>query len=169
MNRQITWFRNAVIYHILIDRFNGMPEQNLKYWDKPVFFGGTIAGIAAKLAYLKDLGINTLWLSPFCSSLDYHGYHVTDYFKINPRFGCPEDLAKLISKAHAQGIRSSFSRAISLTPIGKSIPIGKASGKIAATAINARCASGRERVLEKRGSDSQKKPRPMAPISATIR
>ena len=50
------WFKNAVIYHILIDRFAGF--KKIDDWDKPIFIGGNIKGIIEKVDYLKDLGIN---------------------------------------------------------------------------------------------------------------
>jgi len=54
---------------------------------------------------LIDLGINAIWLSPFCQTNDYHGYHVTDFYKIEPRFGTLDDLKELIEKAHRSGIK----------------------------------------------------------------
>ena len=59
----VDWFRNAIIYHILIDRFAGF--ESTKDWHKPDFLGGNIRGIIEKLPYLKQLGVNTLWISPF--------------------------------------------------------------------------------------------------------
>ena len=97
------WFKTAVLYHILIDRFAGysQPDQ----WDQPVFIGGTLRGIIDKLDSLQDLGVNTLWLSPFCATSAYHGYHVTDFFTVEPRFGCLDDLKELIEKVHSRGMR----------------------------------------------------------------
>lgn len=97
------WFKQAVVYHILIDRFAGY--TNPKQWEKPVFIGGNLPGITDKLDYLKQLGINTIWLSPFYKTDKYHGYHVTDFFEVEPRFGNLADLKKLISIAHHKNIR----------------------------------------------------------------
>ena len=72
------WFRNAVIYQILIDRFAGYKSGG---WDKPEFLGGNIRGIIEKLDYIKDLGVNTIWISPFNQTSAYHGYHITDFYK----------------------------------------------------------------------------------------
>jgi glycosidase len=96
------WFRNAIIYHILIDRFAG-----LAYPDRlrPEFLGGNLRAVAAKLPYLENLGINTLWLSPFYETGAYHGYHVTDFLKVEPRFGTADDLKRLMECSHAAGIR----------------------------------------------------------------
>jgi cyclomaltodextrinase len=97
------WFKDSIIYHILIDRFAGYksPED----WNKPVFLGGNIKGVTGKLHYLIELGINTIWISPFCKTSAYHGYHITDFFSTDPRFGTEKDLKELISKAHKAGIR----------------------------------------------------------------
>jgi glycosidase len=55
------WFQEAIIYHILIDRFAGVRfGQQLR----PYFLGGNLRALAEKLPYLENLGINTLWLSP---------------------------------------------------------------------------------------------------------
>jgi len=91
------WFRKAIIYQILIDRFAGLTSHD---WDKPRFLGGNIKGIIDNLDYLKDLGVNTLWLSPFYRTSEYHGYAVTDFYQVEPNFGKLVDLQKLIEKAH---------------------------------------------------------------------
>ena len=98
----IEWFKNAVIYQVLIDRFAGCQPNE---WEKPVFLGGTIRAISQKLDYLKDLGINTLWISPFYQTDQYHGYHITDFFQVEPRFGNLEDLKELIDAVHKAGMR----------------------------------------------------------------
>jgi len=97
------WFKNAIVYHILIDRFAGYTDPDK--WNRPEFIGGNLRGIIDKLDYLADLGVNALWLSPFCETSAYHGYHVTDFFKVDSHFGTVNDLQELIDKAHAAGIR----------------------------------------------------------------
>jgi glycosidase len=94
----INWFKKAIIYHILIDRFAGY--SSTKNWDKPIFIGGNLKGIIKKLPYLKKLGVNTLWISPFYNTNVYHGYHITDFYKIDPNFGTILDLKKLIKTVH---------------------------------------------------------------------
>jgi glycosidase len=96
------WFRKAVIYQILIDRFVGCGSDG---WDKPQFLGGTIRGIIQRLDYIKDLGVNTLWISPFYKTDQYHGYHVMDFYQVEPRFGNVEDLKELIDFVHKAGMR----------------------------------------------------------------
>ena len=92
------WFKDAVIYHILIDRFAGFTST--ENWDKPVFLGGNLKGITEKISYLKNLGVNTIWISPFYQTSEYHGYHITDFYKVDPHFGTENDLIELIDAVH---------------------------------------------------------------------
>lgn len=95
------WMKQAVIYQVFIDRFYGFKETaNL-----PEFLGGNLNGITQKLDYLLNLGINVIWLSPFYETNRYHGYHITDYKKVDLRFGALKDLKRLIFEANARGIK----------------------------------------------------------------
>ena len=94
----VDWFKKAIIYHILIDRSAGY--SSTKNWDKPIFIGGHLKGIIEKLPYLKKLGVNILWISPFYMTNVYHGYHITDFYKIDPQFGTIENLKELIEIVH---------------------------------------------------------------------
>ncbi len=94
----VDWFKNAVIYHILIDRFAGF--KLIENLDKPEFLGGTIGGIIEKLSYIRDLGINTIWISPFYKTSEYHGYHITDFYDVDQHFGTKKDIEKLIETVH---------------------------------------------------------------------
>jgi glycosidase len=96
------WFKDAIVYNILIDRFAGFKSKD---WNKPEFLGGNIKGIIEKLDYLLDLGVNTLWLSPFYETSAYHGYHITDFMKVDPRFGRLEDVEELVKAVHHNGMR----------------------------------------------------------------
>jgi glycosidase len=96
------WFTNSIIYHIFIDRFAGYPSKN--GWEKPIFLGGTIRGIIEKLPYLIDLGVTTLWVSPFYKTSAYHGYHITDFCQVDPHFGTLGDIKDLIHTAHGNGL-----------------------------------------------------------------
>ncbi len=98
----IEWFGNAVIYQILIDRFAGYKSTQ---WDTPDFLGGNIRGIIEKLDYIKDLGVNTIWISPFNKTSAYHGYHITDFYKVEPHFGSEQDLKDLINEVHTRGMK----------------------------------------------------------------
>ena len=66
---------------------------------------GDIKGITSKLDYLEDLGIDVLWLTPIQESNSYHGYDVTDYYKIDQRFGTLQDYQELLYKAHQKGMK----------------------------------------------------------------
>jgi cyclomaltodextrinase len=100
---RVTWFSNAILYHIFIDRFGGY-DQN-KNWKKPQFIGGNLKGIMDKKDYLSELGVNTLWISPFLKTDAYHGYHITDFFKPDPHFGTMEDVRCLLEVFHRKNIR----------------------------------------------------------------
>ena len=99
----VDWFKNAIIYHILIDRFAGFTST--KNWNEPTFLGGNIKGIIKKLLYLQDLGVNTLWISPFYKTNTYHGYHITDFNEVEPHFGTAQDIKKLIKTVHQYDMR----------------------------------------------------------------
>jgi len=61
---------------------------------------GDLKGIISKLDYLKDLGVDILWLSPiYVSPFADQGYDIADYYNIDPRFGTMEDMEELIEKA----------------------------------------------------------------------
>ncbi len=100
------WARDAVVYHIFVDRF--YPGAG-RAWQTPPdptgFYGGTLRGILEKLDYLQALGVTVLYLSPIFASPSHHGYDVTDLFAIEPRLGTREDLRALLDAAHAAGMR----------------------------------------------------------------
>jgi glycosidase len=99
----IDWFKKSIIYHILIDRFAGF--KSIVNYDKPIFLGGNIKGIIEKIPYIKNLGINTLWISPFYMTNRYHGYHITDFLKVDSHFGTIDDFKKLIKVVHKEKMR----------------------------------------------------------------
>jgi glycosidase len=99
----VEWFKNAVIYHILIDRYAGF--KSTENWDKPEFLGGNIKGIIEKIPYINDLGINTIWISPFYKTSEYHGYHITDFYEVDQHFGTIKDIKKLIETVHNKDMR----------------------------------------------------------------
>ena len=98
----MNWFENSITMHILLDRYAGcQPGRG----DRPEFAGGNIAALTGKLEYLQWLGINCVWLSPFYRAQSYHGYDITDFFSVNPRFGTLNDLQRFTEEAHRRGIR----------------------------------------------------------------
>ncbi len=91
-----SWFRDVVLYEI-------MP---ISFYDSNGDGFGDLNGITQKLDYLKNLGVGALWLTPiFAASDDHHGYHTTDYYKINPKFGSEDDLIALVREAHQRNMR----------------------------------------------------------------
>lgn len=66
---------------------------------------GDIKGVIEKLDYLKELGIDYLWMTPvFTSPMNDNGYDVADYYNINPKFGNMADMDELIAECNARGI-----------------------------------------------------------------
>ncbi|MDV2886421.1 glycoside hydrolase family 13 protein [Alkalihalophilus pseudofirmus] len=107
------WAKDAVIYHIFVDRFfDGNPENNfgvdpslpleeaLKDW-----MGGDLEGVLAKLDYIEELGVDTIWLSPVFEGPYSHGYHPTDFMGVDPNFGTLEVLKELIDEAHDRDMK----------------------------------------------------------------
>ncbi|MBL7183687.1 MAG: alpha-amylase [Anaerolineae bacterium] len=100
------WAREAVIYHIFVDRFYpGTGRDWQQTSDLRGFCGGTLWGIAEKLDYIADLGATCLWLSPILPSPSHHGYDATDLYHVEPRLGGDEALRALVAQAHDRGIR----------------------------------------------------------------
>jgi neopullulanase len=71
--------------------------------------GGDIKGISDHLDYIKDLGVTTLWLNPVLENNQkresYHGYAITDLYKVDRRFGTNDDYVKFIQKCHDNGLK----------------------------------------------------------------
>ncbi|WP_139906037.1 glycoside hydrolase family 13 protein [Clostridium thermarum] len=110
------WMQEAVAYQIFPDRFcNGDetndPENTLE-WGQPVsstsMFGGDLQGIIDKLDYLKDLGIDLIYLTPVFLSTSNHKYNTADYYEIDPHFGTVDLAKELAEKCHERGIRIVF-------------------------------------------------------------
>lgn len=90
------WWRDAVIYQVYPRSFADSDGDGL----------GDIPGITSRLDYLRNLGVDAIWISPFYSSpLHDGGYDVTDYRQVDARLGTLDDVDALISEAHARDIR----------------------------------------------------------------
>jgi len=108
-----------LIYLIMPDRFsNGdpttdsFPNMREKGIHRDSMFsrhGGDIQGIINHLDYLKDLGVTAIWLTPVVENdepkASYHGYAVTDYYKIDPRYGTNELYKEFVEKCHKIGLK----------------------------------------------------------------
>ena len=66
---------------------------------------GDLRGVINSLDYLKDLGVDVLWLTPIQKSDSYHGYDISDYLAVDKRFGTINDYRELIYKAHKMGMK----------------------------------------------------------------
>ena len=90
------WWRNSAIYQVYPRSFqdsNGDGEGDLR-------------GVISRLGYLKELGVDALWLSPFYRSPNNDGgYDVADPRDVDPRFGTMQDAVELIEQAHKNGLR----------------------------------------------------------------
>lgn len=119
----------AVIYFAVTDRFfDGNTSNNDAYGVKDYntgdkggssYHGGDFAGLTQKLDYLKDLGVNTIWITPIVENITsdqhdadtdtatygYHGYWASDFTKLNKHLGTEEEFAALIDAAHSRGMK----------------------------------------------------------------
>lgn len=66
---------------------------------------GDLRGIINKLDYLESLNVDVLWLTPFQTSTNYHGYDIKDYFSVDSRFGTLSDYRELTYKVHQRGMK----------------------------------------------------------------
>lgn len=94
--RNEKWWKNAVIYQIYPRSFQDSNHDGV----------GDLRGIIKRLEYLKELGIDAIWLSPvYKSPQDDNGYDISDYQDIDPMFGNMEDMESLIKEAGKYNIR----------------------------------------------------------------
>lgn len=105
-----------VMYLITPDRFANADASNDNLDDVKVDrskggarHGGDLGGIIQHLDYIRELGFTTIWLNPVLENRmpggSYHGYAITDFYKVDPRFGSNEEYCELIDKAHAKGMK----------------------------------------------------------------
>ncbi len=120
------WFKEGILYHIFVDRFNKTGKINnpkkdsfiyANWEDTPMyikndegevlrwdFHGGNLKGIISKLSYLKNLGISIIYLSPIFESQSNHKYDTGNYKAIDPMFGDENIFSELIKEAEKRGI-----------------------------------------------------------------
>ncbi len=66
---------------------------------------GDLQGVISKLDYLDKLNVDILWLTPFQQSTGYHGYDISDYYSVDPKFGTIADFRQLVYEAHKRGMK----------------------------------------------------------------
>jgi maltose alpha-D-glucosyltransferase / alpha-amylase len=90
------WYKNAVIYQVHVRAFYDSNGDGI----------GDFSGLAQKLDYLKELGIDAIWLMPFFPSpLRDDGYDIADYLSVHPTYGTLEDFKAFLAAAHERQIR----------------------------------------------------------------
>ncbi|SHF34638.1 alpha amylase N-terminal ig-like domain-containing protein [Caloramator proteoclasticus] len=124
------WVRDCVFYQIFPDRFyNGNPDNDVQdeeyfldghptskqpWGKKPVeyseghcldFYGGDLEGIKQKIPYLKELGVNAVYINPIFWAPSHHKYDCIDYFQVDPHFGGNEALKELVDELHKNDMK----------------------------------------------------------------
>ncbi|XP_065203779.1 maltase A3-like [Planococcus citri] len=94
--KTLEWWQTSLIYQIYPRSFKDSDGDGV----------GDLKGISQKLTYLKNLGVEAIWLSPICASpmVDF-GYDISNYREIEPVFGTMEDFENLLRKAHHKGLK----------------------------------------------------------------
>ena len=93
---EASWYKHAVIYQVHVRTFVDSNGDGI----------GDFTGLAQRLEYLQELGINAIWLMPFFPSpLRDDGYDIADYRTVHPSYGTLEDFKNFLSIAHERGIR----------------------------------------------------------------
>ena len=90
------WYKEGVVYQIYPRSFKDSNNDGI----------GDLQGIISKLDYIKNLGIDIIWLSPiYLSPLDDNGYDISDYYAIHPDYGTIEDFKELLNETHKRGMK----------------------------------------------------------------
>lgn len=90
------WYKNAVFYQVLVRAFK----------DSNADGRGDLIGLAQKLDYLKELGVDCLWIMPtYPSPLVDDGYDISDYYDMHPDYGTLDDFKTLVDETHRRGMR----------------------------------------------------------------
>ncbi len=96
LSQDALWYKDAIIYQVHVRAFYDSTGDGV----------GDFRGLAQKLDYLQELGINALWLMPFFPSpLRDDGYDISDYRSVHPSYGALDDFKIFLEAAHQRGIR----------------------------------------------------------------
>ncbi|MCR5609309.1 MAG: alpha-amylase [Lachnospiraceae bacterium] len=93
--KSIEWAKNAVFYEIFVRAFYDSDGDGI----------GDFRGVAEKTDYLKELGVDAVWLMPMMETTTYHGYDVVDYYKTNPDYGSMDDFKYMLDTLHQNNIK----------------------------------------------------------------
>lgn len=89
------WARNAVFYQIFVRSFYDGNGDGI----------GDFQGITKNIEYLKELGVDAIWLMPMFESSTYHGYDVVDYYSVEQDYGTMEEFQELVDSCHENDIK----------------------------------------------------------------
>jgi maltose alpha-D-glucosyltransferase/alpha-amylase len=90
------WYKDAVIYQLNVKSFFDSNDDGI----------GDFKGLTSKLEYIRDLGVNTIWLMPFYPSpLKDDGYDISDYQNVHPQYGTLDDFRAMLREAHRLGLK----------------------------------------------------------------
>src|SRR5882762_9382032 len=90
------WYKDAVIYQLNVKSFFDSNDDGI----------GDFKGLTSKLEYIRDLGVNTIWLMPFYPSpLKDDGYDISDYQNVHPQYGTLDDFRAMLNEAHRLGLK----------------------------------------------------------------
>ncbi|HVH66906.1 MAG TPA: alpha-amylase family glycosyl hydrolase [Gemmatimonadales bacterium] len=89
------WTRGAVCYEVFVRSFFDSNGDGI----------GDLKGLTQRLGYIDSLGASCIWLMPVAASPSYHGYDVTDYYRVEPAYGTNEDFQRMAREAHRRGIK----------------------------------------------------------------
>src|SRR6202034_2007063 len=90
------WYKECVIYQVTVNSFLDSNADGI----------GDFKGLTSKLEYIRDLGVNTIWLMPFYPSpLKDDGYDIADYQNVHPQFGTLDDFRYMLQEAHRLGLK----------------------------------------------------------------
>lgn len=104
------WAKNQIVYQIFPARYATTHQVPDKLWyktpiDRVADLRGNLQGLMEKLPYMKELGVDVVYMTPIFKSKSTHKYDTIDYYQIDPDFGTTEDLVALVEKAHSMGMR----------------------------------------------------------------
>ena len=104
------WAKGAIVYQIFPDRFATDKKVDPKLWYKSPMhpkskLHGNLRGIINNMDYLKELGVDIIYMTPIFRSNSNHKYDTIDYYQIDPDFGTKDDLRELVNVAHQNNMR----------------------------------------------------------------